>query len=227
MKKMILFLALMLSVSAIAQDSQKPSVSVSGEGIIKIVPDQVLIKSRIEHEGASAASVKKENDEVVDRIIQYLKSEGIDEKDFQTNYVNLNKRYDYNEKTYTYIANQSISIKLNNIDDYERIMKGLLENGLNRIDGIQFVSSKIESHEKEARRLAVLDAQSKAKQLAEPLNQKIGKAIAISEMEYNNVQPLYRMEEMADMSMAKTEQQSIAPGEMELKIRVNLSFELL
>ncbi|MCP9199866.1 SIMPL domain-containing protein [Gramella sp. GC03-9] len=227
MKKFMLLFVVLLSVPVMAQNSQNPSVSVSGEGIIKIVPDQVLIKSRIEHEGPSATSVKKQNDEIVNKIINYLKAEGIDEKDFQTNYVNLNKRYDYNEKTYTYIANQSITIKLKDIGNYERIMKGLLENGLNRIDGIQFLSSEIEKYEQEARRLAVLDAQNKAKQLASPLGQEIGKAISISEMDYNNVQPLYRMEEMADMSMAKTDEQTIAPGEMELKIRVNVSFELL
>ncbi|MDX1544293.1 MAG: SIMPL domain-containing protein [Christiangramia sp.] len=227
MKKVLFLLAVLTLTSAFAQQSSDRSiVNVTGEGIVKVEPDEVLIKSRIEHEGPSAASVKKKNDEVVDKVIKYLKSQNIDEKDIKTDYVNLNKRYDYNEKTYSYVANQAISIELHDIKDYEKIMKGLLENGLNRIDGIQFKSSEMEKYEREARKKAVLDAKTKAHQLAEPLGQEIGKAFSISEMEYNSIQPLYRMDEAVEMSQAKGGQQTIAPGEMEIKIRVNVGFEL-
>lgn len=227
MKKVLFLLAVLTLTSVFAQQSSDRSiVNVTGEGIVKVEPDEVLIKSRIEHEGPSAASVKKKNDEVVDKVIKYLKSQNIDEKDIKTDYVNLNKRYDYNEKTYSYVANQAISIELHDIKDYEKIMKGLLENGLNRIDGIQFKSSEMEKYEREARKKAVLDAKTKAYQLAEPLGQEIGKAFSISEMEYNSIQPLYRMDEAVEMSQAKGGQQTIAPGEMEIKIRVNVGFEL-
>ena len=227
MKKIFFVLIIFSALPILAQQNyEKPIVNVSGEGIVKVEPDEVLIKSRIEHEGSSAAEVKKQNDEVVDKVIKYLKSQNIDEKDIQTEYLNLNKQYDYNDKTYSYVANQAISITLKDLKDYEKIMKGLLENGLNRIDGIQFKSSEMEKYEKEARKLAVLDAQNRAKELAQPLGQEIGKAIAINEMDYNNFQPVYRMNDAVEMSAAKGSQQTIAPGELEIKIKVNVAFEL-
>lgn len=227
MKKTLFLLAMLAVVPVIAQqNSDRALVTVTGEGIVKVEPDEVLIKSRIEHEGPSAAMVKKKNDEVVDKVISYLKSQGVEDKDIKTNYVNLNKRYDYNEKTYSYVANQAISIHLHDITDYEKIMKGLLENGLNRIDGIQFKSSEMDKYEKEARKKAVLDAKNTAEELAAPLGQEIGKAVSISEMEYNNVQPMYRMEEAMVQMKDEAEAQTIAPGEMEIKIRVNVAFEL-
>ena len=227
MKKLFVIIAIMASVPLFSQDnSNKSIVNVTGEGVVKVEPDEVLIKSRIEHEGSSAAEVKKQNDEVVDKVIKYLKSQNIAEKNIKTEYVNLNKRYDYNDKTYSYVANQAISIRLENLTDYEKIMKGLLENGLNRIDGIQFKSSEMEKYEKEARKLAVLDAQNRARELAQPLRQDIGKAVTISEMDYNSFQPVYRMDEAVEMSAAKGSQQTIAPGELEIKIKVNVGFEL-
>ena len=227
MKKLFFVLALIVALPVIAQqNSERSVVNVTGEGIVKVEPDEVLIKSRIEHEGNSAAEVKRQNDEVVNKVIKYLKAQGIDDKNINTEYVNLNKRYDYNDKTYSYVANQAISIRLENLKDYEKIMKGLLENGLNRIDGIQFKSSEMEKYEKEARKLAVLDAQSRAKELAQPLGQDIGKAVSISEMDYNSFQPVYRMDEAVEMSAAKDGQQTIAPGELEIKIKVNVGFEL-
>lgn len=227
MKKIIFLVFFMVSISMLAQESpQRSTVNVTGEGVVKVIPDEVIIKSRIEHEGDSATEVKKQNDKVVNNVIKYLQAQGIDDKNINTDYMNLNKRYDYNDKTYSYVANQAISIKLNDITKYEKIMKGLLENGLNRIDGIQFKSSEIGKFEADARRKAVLDAKTKATQLASPLGQQVGKAISISEIDYNSVQPYYRMEAM-EMSAAKGgDQQTIAPGEMEIKIKVNIGFEL-
>jgi len=227
MKKLFFVLAVIATMPIFAQQNLERSVvNVTGEGVVKVEPDEVLIKSRIEHEGPSAAGVKKQNDEVVNKVIKYLKSQNIDEKDIKTEYINLNKRYDYNDKTYSYVANQAISIRLQDLKDYEKIMKGLLENGLNRIDGIQFKSSEMEKYEKEARKLAVLDAQKRARELAQPLGQDIGKAVSISEMDYNSFQPVYRMDEAVEMSAAKGSEQTIAPGELEIKIKVNVGFEL-
>jgi len=227
MKKLFFVLAIIATTSIFAQQNiEKGMVNVTGEGVVKVEPDEVLIKSRIEHEGPSAAAVKKQNDEVVNKVIKYLKSQNIDEKDIKTEYINLNKQYDYNDKTYSYVANQAISIRLKDLEDYEKIMKGLLENGLNRIDGIQFKSSEMEKYEKEARKLAVLDAQNRAKELAQPLGQDIGKAKSISEMDYNSFQPVYRMDAAVEMSSAKGSEQTIAPGELEIKIKVNVGFEL-
>lgn len=210
-----------------AQNDTNPGIHVTGEGVVKVAPDKVTIKSQIEHEGQSATSVKSQNDEVVNKVIKYLKSEGIAEKNINTNYINLNKRYNYNDKTYTYVANQAISITLEDISKYESIMKGLLENGLNGINGIEFESSAIEKHKAEARRKAVLNAKVKAEALAKPLGQTVGKAYKISEGSSNNYQPVYGAMRIKGSADEASNQETMAPGEMEISIDVNVSFQLL
>lgn len=227
MKSILILLILVSSLSIQAQQNHTtpPMVLVTGEGIVNVVPDQVTIQSRIEHEGSNAQEIKKQNDAVVDRVIKYLKSQGIPEKNIRTDFVNLNKNYDYNNKKYTYAANQSISIQLDDLKDYEKIMSGLLEQGLNRIDGIQFKSSEIDKHTTEARRLAVLNAKTKAGEYVAPLGQTIGKAISISEVETNQFVPVYR-QEMMKTSDASGSQETLAPGEMEVRARVTIGFQL-
>tara|TARA_R100001369_G_scaffold92896_1_gene141004 strand:+ start:10654 stop:11340 length:687 start_codon:yes stop_codon:yes gene_type:complete len=223
---LILFAALgTFAVQAQQINNITPAVTVNGEGTIKVIPDEVVIKSRIEHDGEDAQLVKKQNDEVVDAVIKYLKSQGVPEKNIQTDYVNLNKNYNYDNKTYSYVANQAISIKLDDLKNYEKIMSGLLKAGLNRIDGVQFKSSKMESYMAEARKKAVIDAKSKATDYANALGQSIGKAISISELETNNFPPMYRMNEMKASSDVM-EQETIAPGELEIKTKVTVAFEL-
>jgi len=228
MKKLILLFAFTAGLAIQAQNNNgNPGIHVNGEGIVKVTPDKVTINSRIEHEGQSATSVKSQNDEVVDKVIKFLKSEGIAEKNINTDYINLNKRYNYNDKTYTYVANQAISITLRDISKYEAVMKGLLENGLNGINGIEFKSSDIEKHKAEARKRAVLNAKVKAEALAEPLGQTVGKAFMISEGSNSNYQPVYRAMEMKASSDQASNQETIAPGEMEVNVKVNVAFQLL
>ncbi|WP_339651596.1 SIMPL domain-containing protein [uncultured Salegentibacter sp.] len=227
MKKIILLMAVITGFGMQAQNDTNPGIHVTGEGVVKVAPDKVTIKSQIEHEGQSATSVKSQNDEVVNKVIKYLKSEGIAEKNINTNYINLNKRYNYNDKTYTYVANQAISITLEDISKYESIMKGLLENGLNGINGIEFESSAIKKHKAEARRKAVLNAKEKAEALAKPLGQTVGKAYKISEGSSNNYQPVYGAMRIKGSADEASNQETMAPGEMEISIDVDVSFQLL
>lgn len=226
MKKLLLATLFLVFVTGFAQESPTSIVNVTGKGTVKVVPDEVVIRARIEHTGKSASEVKAQNDKVVNDIIKYLKSEKISTKNFQTEYIRLSKDYNYNSKDTSYSANQAISIKLEDLSKYEKIMSGLLNSGLNRIDGIQFQSSKKEELESEARKKAVLNAQEKAREYATALRQDIGKAQSINELESGNFpQPMYKA---MQMDIAESgQQETIAPGEMEISIKVNVGFILL
>jgi len=201
-----------------------PTVSVSGEGLVKVVPDQVTITVRAEHTGKDAKTVKLENDATVNEVFQFLKKVGIKEKHVSSEYINLSKNYDYNTKSYNFIANQTIQIFLTDISKYEEVMDGLLTTGINRINGVSFSSSKIESLHSEARKRAMLNAKMKAQEYATTLGQSIGKAVTISEFQNTTAPPSPYLRSMAmDESSSK---QTIAPGELDIVIRVNVIFEL-
>ncbi|MEZ4859214.1 MAG: SIMPL domain-containing protein [Flavobacteriaceae bacterium] len=208
-----------------AQSLPKPSVDVSGEGIVTVTPDEVTITARVEHTGNNPKEVKQMNDQTVNEVFQFLKQAGIDSKYVKTEYLNLSKNYEYNTKKYTYVANQTLSIKLKDLTQYETIMKGLLETGINRIDGISFTSSKMTALQSEARIKAVQNALKKAEEYASVLHQTVGKALLISEFQNNNTpSPMLKRGMMAmDTS---SESQTMAPGEMEIRVVVNVSFEL-
>lgn len=222
MKKLLLLFAFFTTFATVAQTAQHPLVQVVGEGTVTVVPDKVVIKARVEHSGKSAAEVKRQNDSVVDQVIKYLKSEGIPSKNIQTDYIRLNKEYDYNGKEYFFSANQAISIHLDDLKKYEKIMSGLLNSGLNRIDGIEFKTSNEEKLKSEARKKAVLNAKMKAEEYATALGQKIGAALMINELDDQQYQPVYRV-----MKMESADSETIAPGEMEVTVKVNVGFLLL
>jgi uncharacterized protein YggE len=63
MKKAVLILSMLFMSMSYAQEmKQVPQISVTGEGKIKVVPDQVTITATVETKGNNAKDVKKEND---------------------------------------------------------------------------------------------------------------------------------------------------------------------
>mgnify|MGYP001163691826 FL=1 len=214
------------TTTAMAQNALPPNtIDVTGEGIVRVVPDEVTINIRVENTGENTKTLKEQNDATINEVLKFLKKMDIADKDVKTEYMNLNKNYDYNSKTYTFAANQSLSVKLRDLKKYEAVMKGLIDTGINRIDGVSFSSSKEESLKSEARKKAVENAQMKAKEYASVLNQMVGKAVSISELSNpGGPRPMYKMA-MMDSSSGSGEQ-TIAPGEMEIRTTVNVSFLL-
>jgi len=228
MKKTALILFTMFSVMTQAQEiRQIPTVNVSGEGKVKVAPDQVSLSIAVETKGTKSADVKTENDTKIDAVLKAIKKFNIAKEDFQTQRVSLNPNYDYEKKKYNYVATQSIEILLRDLSKYDALVEALISTGINRIDNVEFKSSKIAQLQSEARKLAVKDAKVKAEDFVSALGQKIGKAISISDNSqgYNPPRPLmYAMKSMAEGDTVQRE--TLAVGEMEVVINVNVGFLL-
>ncbi|RXR32517.1 DUF541 domain-containing protein [Flavobacterium piscinae] len=227
MKKSMIILLTLVATSMNAQENKLvPQISVSGEGKVKVTPDQVVINLGVQNTGKDAAEVKKMNDETVDKVVKYIKKFGIPTSDFQTTNVSLYKSYDYEKKKHNFQASQSITITLKDIKKYDELMMGLVDTGINNITGVEFKSSKIEEHKVTARKQAVLDAKKKAEDFATALNQKVGKAILITD----NSQPMYQPPMYRNVMMKAEAMDAIpetlAIGEIEIITNVNVSFLL-
>ncbi len=229
MKKIILLLALVTATIQAQEQKQVPQITVSGEGKIKVTPDEAFITVAVENTGKEAVEVKKKNDETVDKVLKLIKQRGIPTADYQTQRVNLYKNYDYNTKKYNYVANQTISIHLKDLTKYDKLMMDIVDSGINSIQGIEFKSSKIKEYESQARKKAILDAKQKAEDYVSVLaGQKIGKALVISDNSYTNY-PRPVLAEMKTMAMAdgaSTPQETLAIGEIEIISNVSVSFAL-
>lgn len=229
MKKIVLLFALVTATIQAQELKQVPQISVSGEGKMKVTPDEVVITVAVENIGKEAAEVKKKNDETVDKVLKLIKQRGIPTADYQTQRVNLYKNYDYNTKKYNYVANQTISIYLKDLSKYDKLMIDLVDSGINTIQGVEFKSSKIKEYESQARKKAMLDAKQKAEDYVSVLvGQKVGKALVISDNSYTNYpRPVFaEMKTMAMADGASTPQETLSIGEIEIVSNISVSFVL-
>jgi len=228
MKKAILILGILFMTMSYAQEQKQVSmVNVSGEGKIKVAPDQASISISLETKGTKAADVKRENDKKMEAVLKFIKKSNIATEDYQTQRVSLNPNYDYEKKKYNYMATQTIQILLKDLSKYDELIEGLVNEGINRIDTVEFKSSKMTQLQSDARKLAVKEAKAKAEDLVSVLGQKVGKAILISDnSQINPPQPRnYAMK----LSMAMDEsapRETLAVGEIEITANISVSFVL-
>jgi len=230
MKKSVLILITMFAMFTNAQEVKPiPMINVSGEGKIKVVPDQVSISISIESKGSNAVDVKKENDTKMDAVLKFIKSMNLPKEDYQTQRISLNPNYDYEKKKHNYIASQTLDILLKDLSKYDVLMEGLVNTGVNRIDNVQFKSSKLVQIQSDCRKLAVKDAKLKAEDFVSVLGQKVGKAITITDNSqgYNPQPIMYAAKTMMAMdSMNNGQQETIAAGQIEIIVNVSVGFIL-
>lgn len=215
----------LISTMTIAQN-QTPTVEVVGEGIVYATPDMVNISISIEKEGLDLKNLRQKNGEAVAQVLQLLSKE-LPMENFQTSYVSLYKD-DYN-KLNKYRVVQNINIKLEDISKYDNLMNAIFDAGVNRIDGISFGVKNKEKLLQEARVAAIDDARKKALLYAVSLDQNIGKAIQIKEVNshFNDIQPIERMSKMSLGSPANGNDNTLAVGKIAIEAQVNVAFELL
>ena len=143
-------------------------------------------------------------------------------------YIGQREINNYEKKKYNYIATQSVQILLKDLSKYDTLMEGLVNEGINRIDNVEFKSSKMLQLQSDARKLAIKDAKAKAEDFVSVLGQKVGKAIVISDNSQSYI-PQPRMYAMKSMSMDKAEsapRETLAIGEIEITSNVSVSFIL-
>jgi uncharacterized protein YggE len=230
MKKLVVLLGLFFTVLIYGQEiKQVPQINVSGEGKIKITPDQVLILATVESKGTNAKEVKKQNDSQMESVLKLIKSIELPSSDYKTKRVSLNPQYDYEKKKSSYYATQSIEILLKDLSKYDALMEGLVEKGINRIDNVTFQSSKLQQYQSDARKQAMIEAKQKAEDYVMVLGQKLGIAITISDNSQTYYpQPIFGAMKSMTMDEAATvpPRETMAVGEIEITANVSVSFKL-
>ena len=175
-------------LSANAQWGQNiPLINVSGSAEIKVAPDEVDLSVSVETRDASLDIAKRQNDESVAKALDFLKHHGVKEKDIQTDYISVEPEYDGNDRSYQaqikplyYQVSKGIGIKLTDVSSFDSVLTGLIANGVNNVQGVDFRTTDLRKYKDQARASAIRAAREKADAMAAEMGVKVGKPISIN-----------------------------------------------
>ncbi|TWI25535.1 SIMPL domain-containing protein [Sphingobacterium siyangense] len=173
---------LISSCGSVSKESEN-RIRVSGEGKIRIMPDQVTLTINTTFTKPRMVDAVRETQATVDTVIALLQKYGHQKEDIKTSSVSANKDYQYIGNTNKFIgyqAQQTIDFVLHDLSKFTELTGKLLETKISGIGSISFDHSRADSILREADLIAYDDALKSAKKLASRADVKIGKLLFLS-----------------------------------------------
>jgi len=170
--------------------NEKPdnTISVSAEGKVKAVPDLAAVSLGVLTQGQTPQKAQEENTKKTNKIIEFIKGQGIGREDIATSQFNISPRYSYRggkSEIAGYRVNQTVVVKVRGVNKSTKILgkilKGAVSNGANQINGVNLSFNDPDELRQEARIKAIEKAKVKAKELAKVAGIKLGKVVSIFE----------------------------------------------
>lgn len=205
-------------------------MSVSGTGHVTAIPDVATINIGVVSKGTQPNDVKNENNKKMNQVIDFVKAQGVDPKNITTTTLNLYPlfNYDNSQKNITgYQAEQTITVKIEGINKemLQKIADGVVNQGANQIQGINFSFKDIDQWKSLARKNAIENAESKAKQLASDAHLRLGRIINVSESKNEGLTSTVYGAANANF-LSKSVAPTIEPGSQNIDEMLTLLYEV-
>jgi uncharacterized protein len=225
-------LAVVLSLcvaSVAAQPVPARTLSIAGHAEVHAVPDAALVSTGVVTEGETAAAALKSNSAALAKVVDAIRSSGVEGRDLQTSGLSLQARTYRPEKPSAtdrpriigYTAANEVTLRVRDLAKLGDLLDKATAAGANRIDGIELVVSNQEALLDEARRKAVADAKDKADLYAQAAGFTLGKVMSLAEENVPSPRPLARA-----MTAVAAAPVPVEAGEMTLSVRVRVVWSL-
>jgi uncharacterized protein YggE len=209
-------------------DGPLRKVTVVGNAIIKVVPDEMNWTVQVSINDATLAKAKNRHDASLDAALKFIKSLGDAVKDLQTGGIRIDKNIYAPENSAAaerpFSCSTQVTFTLTDFDKY-----GPLADELSNLDGIQiqsvdYASSKADATQLEALKQALLNAHEKASDLAIAANCYIDKPLEILEgTPDNGPRPMVMMARMASPGGGTP---AAVAGQIEISGTVTVTYDL-
>ena len=226
---LILSLFLLTATNQVKNNPAANTISFSGEGKVNAKPDIALIRVVIFNEALTSKEAEKALAPRSKAMVDFLKKQGIEEKDIKTVEYNIIPQYAYPErespKIRSYQAYQELEVKIKDIDKASEIVDGAVNAEANKVTDLRFTIDEPEKLQAEARAKAIADAKKKADELEDQLGIRLGKIVNFSENTGGYPIPYYleAKEVSGGVGSAIPE---IPTGENEIKVDVSITYQI-
>src|SRR3990167_7760953 len=206
------------------------TVSFSGEGKVVAKPDIAKVSLSIVTDALTSKVAQDENSKKSKAITDYLKKQNIDDKDIKTTGYNIYPQYKYpqysGQPTITgYQVNQSMEVKVRDLDKVSNILDGVVSAGANQVNGLSFEIDNPDALKAEARAKAIADAKKKANELKSQVGISLGKIVNFSENTGGYPMPVHFDAKVGGMGGGGGGP-SVPTGENEITVSVSITYQI-
>ena len=224
--KILVALVIVVPSAAFAQPAPvtpaEPVVVASGQGIVFAVPDRAWISISAESRAPSPREAQRLNAEAMKPVQDKLKAAGIPVEAIRTTAYDVQYEWDFvNNKRVGrgYVARNSIEVRIDAIDRVGEYLEIAAGSGATALGGIRFDLKDQAKLEREALRLAVLDARAKADAAAAGAGRNIDRILRVEEQGVDVPPMPVRMMRQSVQANVADATPPISAGQMEIRAR--------
>jgi uncharacterized protein YggE len=206
------------------------SITVSGTGTAKVVPDRVSFTVGVFTNSASVSEAFKGNNEKTHRVVEALKQRGVKDTEIQTSNFSITTAYDNYaaHKLTGYNVTNSVTVTREDPKSAGDLIAVAVEAGANEANGVTFFNSDPTPARDRAIERAVKDARVQAEKLAAATGSTLGRATMISTTlsgaDMSNVSGWMRLHTVEEITV--TSAPAIETGTSTISYSVTITYEL-
>jgi uncharacterized protein YggE len=207
-----------MSSASLAADKRN-TITVTGEGEMFAIPDTATFTFSVEAEANDVTTAQEQVTTKTNTLIDFLKKQGVADKNIKTVNYQINPRYEYHDTTsgavYApgervlagYDVMQTIEVKTEDTDLAGTLLTGVGQNGATQVSGLSFTIEDEDAVQAQARRQAIEKAEAQAREIADALGVRLVRVVNFAETT-NNPQPYPAV--MYDSAMAAGAERAVA-----------------
>ena len=227
-------LALVLGLGAAAVSAQDvpapmtPSIVTTGEAVVRRAPDQAFVTVSVESRARNPRDAQRQNTEAMTAVQQRIAAAGVPKDAVRTLGYNIQQEFDYIEGRRVargYLARNAVEVRVEAVDRTGEILDAAVQAGATSVASVRFDLKDRAAAEREALRLAVVDARARADAAAAGAGRAVDRVLRIDDTPQVRVGPPRPMMAMA-REAAVVQQTPIEAGELEIRAQVTLTVSI-
>lgn len=160
-----------------------PHLSTTGNASIDVTPDIATITIEVSYSAKDVVAAKKQVDKRVSQYFDFLRKNGIEQKDINAANLSTQPEYDYQKAGETklkgYRAVRQLQITVRHLAKLNELLDGALKMGLNEVRAIKLGIANSNNYREQVRKKAIQIAILQANSLAEGFKLKLGPVYSI------------------------------------------------
>jgi uncharacterized protein YggE len=226
-------IALVLVLTAAVASAQPPDpasaanvVVTSGEAVVRQAPDRAFVTITVEARAKSPRDAQRQNAEAMTAVQQRLGAARIAKEAIRTLGYDLQQEFDFIQGRRVpreFVARNSVEVRVDEITRVGELLDLAVQGGATSISGVRFDLQEREKVEREALRLAVVDARGRAEAAVAGAGRALDRILKIEDSREGGIVPPPRPMMMMKSAADAVEQTPVEPGLIEIHARVTLT----
>ncbi|MBQ2314542.1 MAG: SIMPL domain-containing protein [Treponema sp.] len=223
-----LFAALLSSCRIQQVQNQPRTITVTGSGTVKIPSNKANIKLSVITRNNDVVEATKENAEKMAAVKKAIREAGVPFADITTsNYAIMQEDSYQNGRTIVqgqYVVSNQVNVTMSNVSNAGAVIDAAVRAGANQLSSLSYTAEENDDSVKQARLLAIKQAEEKANTLVTASGATLGKVLSIVEERYPDAF-------MANAGLRNAvddgQQSEITGGDYLITVSVTASYEIL